>query len=164
MPGVIPVGVDQCPHILLTRDIVNRMKLEKFIPPSATFHKYTPSLDGDSKMSKSKPDSMIELPEDIKTACNKIKKAVTGGRDTLEEHRKLGAVVEKDMVFELLKQHLIEDDSELEHIYKEYKSGRMTSGELKNLACKKMTDFMITLEKGIEKARKDIDKLKFVKN
>ncbi len=163
MPGIIPVGVDQLPHILLTRDIVNRMKLEKFFPPAATFHKYTPSLDGDFKMSKSKPESMIELPEDPKTACNKIKRAVSGGRDTLEEHRKLGAIIEKDMVFELMKQHLIEDDKELQHIYDEYKSGRITSGELKEIACKKMTEFMIALEKGIEKAKKEIDKLKLVR-
>lgn len=163
MPGIIPVGVDQLPHILLTRDIVNRMKLEKFYLPSATFHKYTPSLEGDYKMSKSKPESMIELPEDSKSACRKIKKAVTGGRDTLEEHRKLGAIIEKDMVFELLKQHLIEDDKELQYIYEEYKSGKMTSGELKEIACKKITEFMINLEKGIEKARKEITNLKFIR-
>src|SRR3989338_1898628 len=100
MPGIIPVGVDQVPHLLLARDIVGRMKSEKFVPPSAIFHKYTPSLDGSMKMSKSKPESCIELPEDPKTVCRKIKKALTGGRDTLEEHRKLGAVIEKDMHFE----------------------------------------------------------------
>jgi len=55
-------------------------------------------------MSKSLPEGSIDLPEDPKTACAKIKRALTGGRDTLEEHRRLGAVVEKDMVFELLKQ------------------------------------------------------------
>ncbi|MEM3374669.1 MAG: tryptophan--tRNA ligase [Candidatus Woesearchaeota archaeon] len=163
IPGIIPVGVDQLPHILLARDIVNRMKSEKFFLPSATFHKYTPSLDGYFKMSKSKPESMIELPEDPKEACKKIKKAITGGRDTIEEHRKLGAIIEKDMVFELLKQHLIEDDKELEKIYEDYKSGRMLSGELKEIACKKITDFMTKLEKDIEIARKNIDKLKFIR-
>ncbi|MBN2367645.1 tryptophan--tRNA ligase [Candidatus Woesearchaeota archaeon] len=163
MPGVIPVGPDQCPHILLSRDIVNRMRTEKFFPPAATFHKYTPALNGNFKMSKSMPESMISLPEDPKAACNKIKRAVTGGRDTLEEHRRLGAIIEKDMVFELMKQHLVEDDAELDHIYKEYKSGRMTSGELKNIACEKITKFMNDLEEGIKKARKDIGKLKFVK-
>jgi len=163
MPGIIPVGVDQCPHILLTRDIVNRIRKEKFFLPSATFHKYTPSLNGHFKMSKSMPESLIELPEDPKIACRKIKKAVTGGRDTLEEHRKYGAIIEKDMVFELMKQHLIEDDNELNHIYKEYKSGIMTSGELKEIACKKITVFMINLEKKIKKARQNVNKLKFIK-
>ena len=163
MPGIIPVGIDQDPHIRLTRDIVRRMKDKKFFLPSSLYHKYTPSLDGSIKMSKSRPDSCIELPEDVDAVKKKIKRALTGGRDTLEEHRKLGAVIEKDMVFELMKQHLVENDKELEGIYKKYKSGKMTSGEIKGLACNKMEKFMNDFVKGIEKARKQVDKLKFVK-
>jgi len=162
MPGIIPVGIDQDPHIRLTRDIVNRMKKNKFFLPSGLYHKYTPSLDGSIKMSKSKPESCIELPEDPKNVCQKIKRALTGGRDTLEEHRKLGAIIEKDMVFELLKQHLVEDDKELQKIYDEYKSGRMTSGEIKEIACKKMTEFMNNFTKELNKAKKIVPKLNFV--
>jgi len=163
MPGIIPVGADQLPHILLTRDIVGRMKTEKFFAPSAIFHKYTPSLDGSIKMSKSKPESCIELPEDPKIVCKKIKRALSGGRDTLEEHKRLGAVIERDMTFEFLKQHLIEDDKELDKIYKGYKSGKMTSGEVKEIACEKMTQFMNNLEEGIKEAKKHVSGLKFVK-
>ncbi|RMF55976.1 tryptophan--tRNA ligase [Candidatus Woesearchaeota archaeon] len=163
MPGVIPVGVDQVPHILLTRDIVNRMKSRNFVLPSSIFHKYTPSLDGSIKMSKSKPESCIELPEDEKSVCKKIKRALTGGRDTLEEHRRLGAIIEKDMVFELLKQHLIEDDSELQRIHDEYKAGRMTSGEIKEIACQKMVEFMQNFNKKVREAKKLVPNLKFVK-
>ena len=162
-PGIIPVGVDQDPHIRLARDIVRRVKARKFFLPSSIYHKYTPSLDGDIKMSKSKPESCIELPEDVKSVKRKIKNALSGGRDTLDEHRKLGAVVEKDMVFELMKQHLVEDDSELNKIYNEYKSGKMTSGELKEIACVKMEDFMNNLVKGIEQARNHLDRINFVK-
>lgn len=163
MPGIIPVGIDQDPHIRLTRDIARRMKEKKFFLPSSLYHKYTPSLNGGIKMSKSHPESCIELPEDINAVKKKIKRALTGGRDTLEEHRKLGAVIEKDMVFELMKQHLVEDDKELDKIYNEYKSGKMTSGELKEIACDKMEEFMNGFVKGVEKAMKGIDKLKFVK-
>lgn len=163
MHGIIPVGLDQDPHIRLTRDIVSRMKAKKFFAPSSLYHKYTPSLDGSIKMSKSKPESCISLPEEPKVVCNKIKRALTGGRDTLEEHRKLGAVVEKDMVFELLKQHLIEDDAELDKIYKEYKSGRMTSGEIKQIACDKMTAFMKDFKAKLEKNKKIVKNLNFVK-
>jgi len=163
MPGIIPVGIDQDPHIRLTRDIVNRMKKKGFFLPSGLYHKYTPSLDGNIKMSKSKPESCIELPEDIKAACKKIKKAKTGGRDTLEEHRKYGAKIEEDMVFELLKQHLVEDDKELNRIHKEYSSGKMTSGEIKEIACEKMTRFMNDFVSKTEKAKKQIDKLKFIR-
>ncbi|MBI2651228.1 tryptophan--tRNA ligase [Candidatus Woesearchaeota archaeon] len=162
-PGIIPVGIDQDPHIRLTRDIVRRTKEKKFFLPSGLYHKYTPSLDGSIKMSKSKPESCIELPEDIKSVKRKIKNALSGGRDTLEEHRRLGAAIEKDMVFELMKQHLVEDDSELNEIYSSYKSGKMTSGELKEIACSKMEKFMNDFNKGIEDARKNLNKLKFVK-
>mgnify|MGYP001607883707 CR=1 FL=1 len=162
-PGIIPVGVDQDPHIRLTRDIVRRFKDRKFFLPSSIYHKYTPSLDGDIKMSKSKPESCIELPEDIKSVKRKIRNALSGGRDTLEEHKRLGAIMEKDMVFELMKQHLVEDDIELDRIYNDYKSGKMTSGELKEIACGKMEEFMDNFVKGIEIAKKHIDKLNFVK-
>ncbi len=163
MPGIIPVGIDQDPHIRLTRDVVRRLKERKFFLPASVYHKYTPSLDGGMKMSKSKPESCIELPEDMKSVKRKIKNALSGGRDTLEEHRKLGAVIEKDMAFELMKQHLVEDDKELNRIYEEYRSGKMTSGELKEIACSKMEAFMDNFVKGIEKARKHVDRLNFVK-
>ncbi|MEK6983739.1 MAG: tryptophan--tRNA ligase [Nanoarchaeota archaeon] len=162
-PGIIPVGPDQDPHLRLTRDVVRRLRHKKFFLPSSLYNKYTPSLDGGIKMSKSKPESCIELPEDIKSVKRKIKNALSGGRDTLEEHRKLGALIEKDMVFELMKQHLVEDDNELNKIYNEYKSGRMTSGELKEIACAKMEEFMNNFVRGVEQARKHIDKLNFVK-
>ncbi len=162
-PGIIPVGVDQDPHIRLTRDIVRRFKEKKFFLPSSLYHKYTPSLDGGMKMSKSKPESCIELPEDIKAVKRKIRNALSGGRDTLEEHKRLGAVIEKDMAFELMKQHLVEDDKELNKIYEEYKSGKMASGELKETACQKMEEFMNSLVKGIEQARKNIHHLNFVR-
>jgi tryptophanyl-tRNA synthetase len=162
MPGIIPIGSDQDPHIRLCRDIISRSKDIKFMPLASIYHKFTPALNGELKMSKSHPESCIELPEDIKSVHKKINKALTGGRDTLEEHRKKGAIIERDMVFELLKFHLIEDDKELEFIYDEYKSGKMTSGELKELACRKMSEFMNDFTSKLEKARKEIKNLKFI--
>ncbi|MBU0758659.1 MAG: tryptophan--tRNA ligase [Nanoarchaeota archaeon] len=164
MPGIIPVGSDQDPHIRLTRDVVARTKSRfGFVPVSSCYHKYMPSLDGSLKMSKSKPESCISLPEDPKIVCKKLKRALTGGRDSLEEQKKLGGEPEKCMVFELYKQHLIEDDDELDSIYKRCKAGTLLCGEDKEYACKKMTDFMENLEKGIDDARKNIDKLRFIK-
>jgi tryptophanyl-tRNA synthetase len=162
IPGIIPVGIDQRNHVQLARDIVARFKDYNFISPSALYCKFMPSLDGDVKMSKSKPESMIELPENINNVCKKIRKAVTGGRKTLEEHRKFGAVIENDMVFELLKQHLIEDDEELERIYLDYKIGKMNSNEIKELACEKITVFMNKFNSNLEKARDNMDKVRFL--
>jgi tryptophanyl-tRNA synthetase len=67
------------------------------------------------------------------------------------------------MIFELYKQHLVEDDAELQKIMDECKSGRILCGECKEIACKKMEEFMKSFEEGINKARKNIDKLNFVK-
>ncbi len=163
MPGIIPTGSDQDPHIRLTRDIISRTKSKyDFVPVSSCYHKYTPSLDGSLKMSKSKPQSCLSLPEDTKKACKKIQRALTGGRDTLEEHRKLGADVEKCMVFELLKLHLIEDDKRLDNIYQKYSSGEMTSGEIKKIACDEFTTFMNSFNEKLEKARQLVDDLNYI--
>jgi len=164
MPGVIPVGIDQDPHIRLTRDIVRRTKQKYgFFMPSGLYHKYTPSLDGGLKMSKSKPESCIELPEDAKQACKKLMRAKTGGRDTIEEQKKLGGEPEKCMIFEMFKQHLIEDDKKLQKIYDDCKAGKLMCGDDKKNACKLMTKFMNKLIKDIESAKKKADKLKFIK-
>ncbi len=163
MPGIIPTGSDQDPHVRLCRDLVNRFKELKFVQISSIYHKFTPSLDGGLKMSKSKPESNLDLPEDVESVKRKLRKALTGGRDTLEEQRRLGAVIEKDMVFEMLKQHFVEDDKELEKIFQEYKSGKMLSGEIKELACKKAEAFMNAFNKDFEKAKKAVSKVKFFK-
>ncbi len=154
MPGVIPVGVDQDPHIRLTRDAARRMKDRKFFLPSGIYHKYTPSLDGSLKMSKSKPESCIDLPEDKEKLPRKIMRTLTGGRDTVEEQKKKGGIPEKCIIFELYKQHLIEDDSKLQEIYENCKSGRLLCGEDKQRCLELMTRFMGKLQKDIVKARK----------
>jgi len=162
MPGVIPVGPDQDPHIRLTRDAARRMKDHKFFLPSGLYHKFTPSLDGNLKMSKSKPESCIELPDEPAKIKKKIMRAKTGGRDTVEEQKKLGGEPEKCIVFELYKQHLIEDDKELQKIHDQCKAGKLTCGEDKKHCVELMNKFMKKLEKDIDKARKDIDKLNFI--
>jgi len=163
MPGIVPVGPDQSVHILLTRDIANRTKSTfNFVPPSGIYHKFTPSLDGDLKMSKSKPHTCISIPDDIDEVYKKIRKALSGARKSLSDHRKYGAIPEKDMSFQLLMQHFIEDDKELKRIYEEYKSGKMTTGELKDITCEKLTEFMKDFEKKMEKAKKIVPKLNFI--
>jgi len=164
MPGIIPVGIDQDPHIRLARDITRRLKQKyNFFLISGMYHKYTPSLDGGLKMSKSKPESVIELPEDVKEVSRKLMRAKTGGRDTIEEQRKKGGEPEKCMIFELYKQHLIEDDDELQRIYDECKAGKLTCGEDKKHCCELMTKFLKDFEKNVKKAKKKVKDLRFIK-
>lgn len=162
MPGIIPVGIDQDCHIRLSRDVVKRAGEKRFIPVSAMYHKYTPSLDGSVKMSKSKPESCIELPEEPKAVCKKIMRAKTGGRDTVDEQRKLGGRPDICMVFELYKQHLVEEDSELSKIHKQCSAGKIICGECKQMCCDKMTSFLNDFSKKVEENKKKVGKLHFI--
>lgn len=159
IPGIIPVGFDQAPHLRIARDYISRAK--KYATLSSMYLQFTPSLDGDMKMSKSKPESMLSIPEDLEKAQKKLRKAVTGGRETLEEQRKHGAIIEKDMVFALMKHHLIEDDKKLDSIYKDYSTGKLLSKELKDIACEALLTFYKNFEKGFEKAKKESEKISF---
>lgn len=164
MPGIIPVGIDQDPHIRLTRDIVRRTREKhRFFAPASVYHKYTPSLDGAIKMSKSSPLGSIELPEDIKSVKHKIMRAKTGGRDTVEEQKKKGGEPEKCMIFELYKQHLVEDDRELQDVYDRCRAGKLLCGEDKQNCCALLEKFMKDFNAKVDKARKGVGKLKFVK-
>lgn len=163
MPGIIPTGLDQDPHLRLTRDIVKRSKALKFFNPSSIYHKYMPALSGKLKMSKSHPESYIELPENVDSVCKKLKKAKTGGRETVEIQKKKGGKPEECMIYELYKQHLIEDDKKLKKIFKDCKKGNLLCKEDKENACKLMTKFMKDFNKKLEKSKKLVSKVKFVK-
>ncbi len=164
IPGVIPVGIDQDPHIRLARDLAKRTKARYgFIPPASIYHKFTPSLDGSLKMSKSRPETYIELPEDPKSVEKKLWDAFTGGRETAELQRKLGGRPEVCVVFELFKQHLIEDDEELNRIYEECKSGSRICGDCKTQATELMNRFMERFEDRLEEARELIPSITFIK-
>ena len=165
MPGVIPVGIDQSPHIRLARDIVRRTKSEfNFFLPSATYHKFVPSLDGSNKMSKSNPNSFVSIPEESNSAGKKMKKALTGGRNTVEEQKKLGGQPENCMIFEMYKQHLIEDDKKLQQIYDNCKAGKLLCGQDKDNAFELMISFQEDFKKKLENARKTRKQWKFVKS
>ena len=90
-------------------------------------------------------------------------RAITGGRDTVEEQREKGGEPEKCMVFELYKQHLIEDDQELQNVYDNCKAGELTCGECKKNCCSLMNQFMDDFNQKREEAKKNIDKLNFIK-
>ena len=161
MPGVIPVGIDQAPHIRMSRDVARRLKEEYgFFPPAALYNKYTSALDGSFKMSKSEGVGKIEIPElDMKLLEKKINKAVTGGRPTAEEQKKEGGQPEKCIVFEYCKNHYIKDDKVLEKMYEECISGKNLCGECKKkygitYASKFYKDF----DKNFKKAQKDVKK------
>lgn len=129
MPCLIPCAIDQDPYFRLTRDAAPKMGFTK---PSLIHSKFFPALQGDNtKMSSSLAESAIFLddsPKKIKTKVNKY--AFSGGKDTIEEHRRLGGDVEVDISYRYLT-FFLDDDEKLEHIRKVYSSGEMLSGEIK---------------------------------
>ncbi len=83
--GLVPVGVDQEPHLEATREIARRMNADfgtDFPEPKrfATKGEYVPSLSGAGKMSKSVEGSFIALTDDLPTIKSKIAKAPTDER------------------------------------------------------------------------------------
>ncbi|MFC1686918.1 tryptophan--tRNA ligase [Nanoarchaeota archaeon] len=158
LPVVVPVGADQDPHLRLARDVSQRIKEFKFVQLSSTYHKFIPGLKGE-KMSSSNPMSYIALTDSPEEAGRKIKKyAFSGGRATLEEHRKKGGDPDVDVAFQMLKYGLEPDDKKLKKIYNNYKSGKLFTGELKQIAVEKITSFLKSHQKKRKLAEKQVDK------
>ncbi len=159
LPVIVPVGIDQDPHLRFARDIAARMKTQfDFILPSSTYNRFLTGLKG-GKMSSSEPLSYVALTETPEEAKQKITKhAFSGGRDTLEEHRKLGGVPEIDVSYQWLYTLFEEDDKKIKKIYDDYKSGKLLTGELKEILIEKVNGFLKEHQRNREKARKSIDK------
>ena len=158
-PVVVPVGIDQDPHLRLARDISKRIPI-KFTQLSSTYHQMLPGLKGaKSKMSSSDPNSFIALTDTPKEVKNKINKyAFSGGQETLEEHKKKGGNPDIDVSFQYLRMFLEEDDKKLAEIEKDYKSGKLTTGELKKYTIEKLNTFLEKHQAKREKAKKMVDK------
>ena len=80
--SMVPVGLDQEPHMEVTREIARKMN-DKFgtdFPEPQRFKttgEYIPSLTGEGKMSKSVEGSYISLSDDLETIKTKLAKVPT---------------------------------------------------------------------------------------
>jgi tryptophanyl-tRNA synthetase len=110
-------------------------------------------------MSSSKEETAIyttDTPEMVKKKINKY--AFSGGKDTLEEHRKHGGNPDVDISFQYLRMFLEEDDAKLAKIEKDYRSGKLLSGELKAITIDKINAFLKEHQKKRKLAEKQISK------
>jgi tryptophanyl-tRNA synthetase len=123
-----------------------------FLPPASIYHRFMTGLLG-GKMSSSKPESHIGLTEDPKVAAGKIIKAITGGRQSLAEQRKLGGEPERCSIYEFLLFHLSEDDAELLELDEECRSGRRMCGTCKKEAAERIQRFLTEHQRAREAAR-----------
>ncbi len=134
-PVLVPVGADQDPHIRLARDLANRYHTEfKFVPPSAIYHRLELALTGGYKMSKRVPESGFTLDDSPTEAARRVRVAFTGGRDTVEEQRRLGGRRQICPVYDLYPFHFAKDDEHVQLVYNECTKGIRLCGECKQEA------------------------------
>lgn len=132
---LVPIGPDEDNHLRICRDIAHKLKYQK---PAVLHLNFLPGTDG-QKMSKSK-NNAIFLNDDEKTITKKINKALSGGQPTIEEHRKLGGDIEKDMSIQYLT-NLFYDKEKSQQIIQEYQQGKILSGEIKKLLITELIKF-----------------------
>ncbi|MBN1217277.1 MAG: tryptophan--tRNA ligase [Candidatus Lokiarchaeota archaeon] len=166
-PVVVPVGIDQDPHMRLTRDLTRRyykrseedndINKTDFFLPGATYHKLLAGLDGSEKMSKRNPNSYFTFNEPIESIAKKVKSSFTGGRKNKKEQQELGGEPQKCMIYKILMYHFEDDDKKLAEEFKQCIKGELLCGEHKRECVEKVISFIkehrIKKEKQIDKAR-----------
>ncbi|MDD2678320.1 MAG: tryptophan--tRNA ligase [Candidatus Nanoarchaeia archaeon] len=140
IPCLIPYAIDQDPHFRITRDVLPKLGYYK---PAAIHSVFLPPLTGPGgKMSASDKLSAIYLTDDEKTVKKKIMKyAFSGGKPSIEEHRKLGGNPDIDVSYQWLR-FFEEDDGKLKKHYNDYKNGKLLTGELKQILIDKLNKML----------------------
>lgn len=134
---LVPCAIDQDPYFRMTRDVCPKIGFTK---PALLHSKFFPALQGaQTKMSASDANTTIFCSDTYKQLKNKINKhAFSGGQTTIEDHRKLGGNCDVDISFQYLL-FFLDDDEKLEQIRKDYSSGAMLTGELKQILISVLT-------------------------
>lgn len=161
---LVPVGIDQDPFIRLTRDLAEHPSIG-FMKPAALHARFLLGLKGSAKMSASDSDAtqnviyLSDSSAEVKAKINRY--AFSGGKDTLEEHRKQGGNPDIDVSFLYLKYLFESDDLKLNKIEKDYRSGKLLSGELKAITIEKINAFLKTHQANKKKVEKQLDRFMY---
>jgi len=138
---LVPIAVDQDPHVRVSRDVAAKARYPVG-KPGALLMQFLPSLGGPGKMSSSEGVA-IRLTDDPDTVRQKIRKhAYTGGQSSVEAHREQGGDPEVDVPFQYMSAFFEPDDDELARVEREYRAGDLLSGELKELAADRIVEFL----------------------
>ncbi|KAK7195835.1 tryptophanyl-tRNA synthetase [Novymonas esmeraldas] len=132
MQCIIPCAIDQDPFFVLTRAAAARLRLP---PPTLLHTKFLPALKGlQHKMSSSAAEhGVITLHDTDKQVRQKLRRAFSGGRATLEEMQASGADLTVDVAYEYLR-FFCHDDAAFADVTARYGSGAMNSGDVKDMA------------------------------
>jgi len=157
MPSITGIGLEQDPHARACRDIAKRIPY-KLQLPSFIYFQHQSGLQQGKKMSASDPDTAILLNDNPEQIKRKIHKAFSGGRESLEKHRKLGGIPENDKAFEILKFHHPKDKF-VEKIYQYYRSGKLLTGELKDICIEFLIKSLKSHQKKLKRTYKIAEKI-----
>jgi len=156
VPVLIPAAIDQDPYWRITRDVAEKLGYYK---PAAIHNMFLPGLEGPSgKMSASKSDTAIFSVDDPKEVERKVKRAFTGGGQTVKEHKAKGGNPGVCTIYQYLYFIFEEDNKKIKDIHDGCKSGEVFCGECKNLLSQKLVKFITTHQENREKARDVLDK------
>ncbi len=130
IPCLIPCGIDQDPHFRVTRDVAESLGYPK---PALIHSQMLPGLQGEGAMSTTgnPAASALFLNDAPATVEKKIRKAFTGGRATVEEQRRLGAVPEICSIWALWRSKFAPEETEFEEITRDCRSGALLCGDCK---------------------------------
>jgi tryptophanyl-tRNA synthetase len=151
---LVPIGPDEDAHLRTCRDIASRFGYDK---PAVLHSMFLPGLDG-NKMSKSKGNGIFLL-DNEKDVKKKVMSAFSGGKASVEEHRRLGGDPEVDVSYMYLRSYFLKHD-EAKKVYDSYKKGTMLSGEMKNLFLEKISEKIQAFQSKYERVtEKDVEKV-----
>src|SRR3989338_6329102 len=152
---LIPSAIDQDPYWRIQRDIAQSLG---YFKTAAMHSKFLPPLSGmEGKMSSSVAQGAIWLTDDAKEVKSKINKyAFSGGKSSIEEHRKLGGNPEIDVSYQWMKIFFEPDNKKLQALHDEYKSGKLLSGEMKAALTERINSFLQAHREKREEARETI--------
>lgn len=154
---LIPCAIDQDVHFRLTRDVAGPLGYPK---PATLLCRFLPGLQGmeqEGKMSSSEAHTAIFTTDAPKQVQQKVMKyAFSGGRDTVEEHRRKGGRPEVDVAYQWLT-FFEESDAKLKRLHDDYLSGKMLSGEMKQVLVEKLNGFLAGHQERRERAKDSIE-------
>jgi len=141
-PTLVPIAIDQDPHIRVARDIAGKER-HPAAKPAALLSKFLPGLSGPGKMSSSDDAPSLRLTDDRETIATKIRKhAYSGGQSSVAAHRERGGDPEVDVAYQLLHAFFEPDDERIAELADAYRSGELLSGELKQIAAEQIGEFV----------------------
>ncbi len=149
--SLVPVGIDQEPHLEIAREIARRMNETygtDFPAPKrfATVGEYVPSLTGEGKMSKTVEGSFISLTDDLETIKSKLAKVPTDSGK--------GSVIAPGGVETLLRfVELFQGKKQREEYEKQYQSTGIKYADLKA----KLAEVIFKELQPIQKRRNELE-------